>query len=201
MKLAIISGSHRPASESGRVARYLQSRADALFTGGAAVIDLGRAPLPLWDEDAPLPSEPWAASFGPISAILAAADALVVVAPEWNGMVPAALKNLFLLCMRGELAHKPGLIVAVSSSRGGAYPVAELRMSSYKNTRLCYIPEQIILREIGGLLHGDAPASEDDAYLRGRIDYALGLLHRYAAALRLVRESGAIDHAAYPNGM
>lgn len=201
MKLAIVSGSHRPNSESGRVARYLQGRAAAPFPGGAEVIDLGRTPLPFWDEDAPAPSERWAEAFGPVSAILREADAIVVVAPEWHGMVPAALKNLFLLSTGGQLAHKPGLIVTVSSSLGGAYPVAELRMSSYKNTRLCYIPEQIVLRGVNGLLHGDAPASEDDAYLRGRIDYALGLLHHYAAALRLVRASGAIDHRTYPNGM
>lgn len=41
-------------------------------------------------------------------------------------MVPAALKNLFLLCTGGEIAHKPALIVAVASGQGGADLVAEL---------------------------------------------------------------------------
>ncbi|MEZ4449325.1 MAG: NAD(P)H-dependent oxidoreductase [Nannocystaceae bacterium] len=201
MKLAILSGSHRPTSRVRVGSRFLADRSAPHFAGGASVIDLGRTPLPLWDEEAPDRSEAWAERFAPISAALAAADAIVVVAPEWNGMVPPALKNVFLLCSKGQLAHKPGLIVAVSSGRGGAYPVAELRMSSYKNTRLCYIPEQIILREIGTLLHDDPPTHENDVYLRQRIDYALALLGRYADALRLVRESGVVDPKSYPNGM
>ncbi len=45
------------------------------------------------------------------------------------------------------------LIVAVSSGAGGAYPVAELRMSSYKNSRICYIPEQIIIRDVENVLN------------------------------------------------
>jgi len=49
---------------------------------------------------------------------------------------------------RFELGHKPALIVAVSSGDGGAYPVSELRMSSYKNNRLCYIPEQVALKSM-----------------------------------------------------
>jgi hypothetical protein len=40
------------------------------------------------------------------------------------------------------------LIIAVSGGAGGgAYPVAELRMSSYKNSRICYLPEHLIVRQ------------------------------------------------------
>ena len=51
---------------------------------------------------------------------------MAVVSPEWNGMVPSMLTNFFLLCSNNELAHKPGLLVGVSSGTGGSYPVAEL---------------------------------------------------------------------------
>ena len=46
---------------------------------------------------------------------------------------------------------------AVSASDGGAYVIAELRMSSYKNNRLCWIPEHLIARQVKTL------GNEDDA--------------------------------------
>ena len=52
------------------------------------------------------------------------------------------LLNIFLLCGNGEFSHKPGLIVSVSSGNGGAYPIAELRSSSYKNTHIMWIPRK-----------------------------------------------------------
>jgi NAD(P)H-dependent FMN reductase len=201
MKIAIISGSHRPRSQSGRVANYLAGRLRDAHGDRAYVLDLGETPLPLWDPEVWVPSERWVDLWSPISAELKESDAIVVIAPEWGGMVPPALKNIFLLCNKGEMSHKPGLIVAVSASRGGAYPVSELRASSYKNTQLCYIPEHVILREVGAVLSGPEPASEDDAYLRRRIDYALALLRSYADALRQVRASGLLDPKTYPFGM
>jgi len=55
-------------------------------------------------------------------------------------MAPAGLKNFFLYAGNTALAHKPAYLVGISASRGGSYPIAELRMSSYKNSYLCYIP-------------------------------------------------------------
>lgn len=83
---------------------------------------------------------------------------------------------------------------------GGAYPIAELRMSSYKNTHVCYIPEQIIVREVEAVLR-DSPLSEPERRLRSRIDYALGLVVAYGAALRAVRAAGFVNLERYPYGM
>ena len=202
MKIAVISGSHRNGSESGKVARYVQQQLTASpDVSSTYALDLADNPLPLWDPEAWQPSEKWASAWSPISAELAASDAFVVVAPEWGGMVPAGLKNFFLLCSKGELAHKPALIVAVSASMGGSYPIAELRMSSYKNTYLCYIPDHVIVRNVRGLLNDPAAQSPDDERIRERLRYALGLLLQYSKALQLVRASGAIDLTRYPFGM
>ena len=38
--------------------------------------------------------------------------------PEWGGMVPSQVKNIFLLASNNEFAHKPGLIVTLSESLG-----------------------------------------------------------------------------------
>lgn len=202
MQIAILSGSHRVESQSAKVARYIADVVRELDPAAEAVVhDLGADPLPLWDTDvwsAPEKHEP---RWGALGRALEACDAVVVVAPEWNGMVPPALKNVFLF-VGHRLAHKPGLIVAVSSSRGGAYPVVELRASSYKNTRVCYIPEHVIVRDVNHVLNPGEPASRDDVYLRGRVRYAVNLLLVYAEALTRVRDTrGAIDHERYPNGM
>ena len=100
-----------------------------------------------------------------------------------------------------RLAHKPGLIVTVSSGLGGSYPVVELRTSSYKNTRICYIPDHVIVRNVGQVLKGDQPADEHDCSLRKRIEYSVRILLEYSKALQLVRASGAIDLKSYPFGM
>jgi hypothetical protein len=89
----------------------------------------------------------------------------------------------------------------VSASLGGAYPVAELRTSSYKNTRLCYIPDHVIVRNVGQMLHGKQPADEHDESLRSRIAYSVRMLLEYAKALRAVREAGVIDLKTFPYGM
>jgi NAD(P)H-dependent FMN reductase len=115
--------------------------------------------------------------------------------------VPPGVKNLLLLAGAKEVGHKPGLIVAVSSGRGGAYPVAELRVSGTKNNRLLWIPEQVLVQDVGDVLHGNEPAGDRDAWLRRRIDFALGILLAYTRALRPVRESGMTDHPDFPYGM
>jgi NAD(P)H-dependent FMN reductase len=202
MKIAIISGSHRPESQSGRVARYIERRLTSKFSlQETYLLDLGRTALPLWDEDAWKPSEEFVQSWSPVSAELKTAEGFVFVSPEWAGMVPAALKNFFLLCNKGELAHKPALIVAVSASRGGAYPIAELRMSSYKNTYVCYIPDHLIVRDVATAFVGEEPQSKDDERIRARADYAVGVLLAYAKAFGPIRASGVINLAAYPYGM
>jgi multimeric flavodoxin WrbA len=168
------------------------------------LLDLGETPLPLWDPDVRRFAGPWERLWRPVSERLTESTGVILVTPEWAGMVPAALKNVFLLCERNELSHKPGLIVALSSSQGGAYPVAELRMSSYKNTQFCYIPENIIVRDVRNVLNDyDHPnnIAAEEISLRRRMKYALTLLVEYADALKAVRNSGVIDLASYPFGM
>ena len=130
-----------------------------------------------------------------------AADGFVVTSPEWHGMVPAGLKNFFLYCSPKEVGHKPALITAVSAMRGGAYPVQELRISSYKNSMICYIPEHLIIRQAASIFQGETPSGKDDEYLRGRADHALRVLIAYTKAFKPMRESGVVFDKKYPNGM
>lgn len=204
MKISIISGSHRNPSQSEKVARYLEKTLASDFENIEPwVYALADNPLPLWDQTLWEDSEEWNQRLAPIKQQLSESDGFIIISPEWHGQVPAGLKNFFLMFNRFELGHKPALIVTVSSADGGAYPVAELRMSSYKNNRLCYIPEQLVLRNIEKILNDDEVENdaEADAYFRERISWALGILSGYADALKGMRESTEIHHDKFGNGM
>ena len=200
MKLTIITGSHRRESQSERVGHVLRERVAALgLFDECEVLSLSGNPLPLWDEVIFSGDEQWKSLLSPLKQQLKGSDAFIVVSPEWNGMVPSALKNFFLLFGAAELGHKPALITAVSSGQGGSYPVAELRMSSYKNARLCFIPEHLIIRGVDSAFTGKD--AEADSLLQDRVDYALSLLSEYSKALVQVRASGVVDHKTFRNGM
>jgi len=204
MKISIISGSHRNPSQSEKVARYLEKTLANDFENIEPwVFALADNPLPLWDQTLWEDNEEWNQRLAPIKQQLSESDGFIIISPEWHGQVPAGLKNFFLMFNRFELGHKPALIVTVSSADGGAYPVAELRMSSYKNNRLCYIPEQLVLRNIEKILNEDAAENDTDAdaYFRERIAWTLGILSGYAVALKGMRESTEIHHDKFGNGM
>ncbi|MEJ1365967.1 MAG: NAD(P)H-dependent oxidoreductase [Candidatus Sedimenticola sp. (ex Thyasira tokunagai)] len=204
MKITIISGSHREPSQSIKVARHIQKTLlEKSLCDDAEIFSLAGNPLPLWDQGVWEGEPRWKEILQPLSEMLQASDAFVVIAPEWHGQVPAGLKNFFLLCNRYDVGHKPAMIVTVSSADGGAYPVAELRMSSYKNNRICYIPEQVIVRNVESVLNEESADNNADAdhYFRERIEWSLGILRQYAVALRQVRESGATDTDKFGNGM
>ncbi len=202
MKIGIISGSHRNPSQSEKVARYMQQRLASMQLDSWLYL-LADNPLPLWDQSIWENDAQWNARLDPLKKALSACDGFIIIAPEWHGQVPAGLKNFFLMFSRFELGHKPALITAVSSADGGAYPVAELRMSSYKNNRLCYIPEQLILRHVEKILNAKAEDNDAsaDEYFRERIDWTLGILKGYAIALKSMRETTEIFHDKFGNGM
>lgn len=197
LNFVLVAGSSRNNSQSGKVARFLRQRLIELGHSSlelCTMIDLGLGPLPLWPSD---DSGPWSQ----YAERLKAADALIIVAPEWNGMACPAIKNFFIYASKAELAHKPGLLVGVSAGIGGAYPISELRASSYKNCRLCYIPEHLIIRQVEQQFNQASAANHDEQHLRARIDYALDVLQKYSVALQPVRASIDMTQAEFANGM
>ncbi len=201
MKFTILSGSSRSKSQSSKISHFIQARLRSKPDTSTYFLDLAGNPLPLWDESIWEGAPAWKKAFDPIKTELQSSDAFVFVVPEWGGMVPSAVKNFFLLCSVNELGHKPALIVSISSARGGTYPVAELRMSSYKNNRVVYIPEQLIVRDVEKMFNEGPATHEDDIYLRERLDYSLDMLRVYGTSLNQVRSSGILDHKKFPFGM
>jgi len=204
MKISIVSGSHRNPSQSEKVGRYIEN----LLISDYSDIDpylylLADNPLPLWDQSIWEGDKAWEERLAPLKAQLSNSDAFVIIAPEWHGQVPAGLKNFFLMFNRFELGHKPALIVAISSATGGAYPVAELRMSIYKNNRLCYIPENLIIRDVEKVFNSYAEENDQqsDDYYKERLAWSLDILIGYAEALKPLREKVQIHNDKFSNGM
>ena len=205
MKIGIICGSHRPVSQSGKIARYIES---ALLSQSLCdetwLYDLGGNPLPLWDETIWEGDKQWQSILKPLSDELKSCDGLIIISPEWHGMVPAGLKNFFLMWTAGgELAHKPALIVTVSTADGGSFPVSELRMSSYKNSRICYLPEHLFIRYADTVFNENPAQNKPGAqeYFEDRLKYCLEMLREYARAFRQIRASGKTSMETYTSGM
>lgn len=204
MNITIVSGSHRKVSQSIKIARAIKRALKPLKECDEAnIFDLANNPLPLWSEDMRKVGNPSKSLLDSVSKILAYSDAFIIISPEWHGMVPAGLKNFFLMWGKGELAHKPALIVTVSSGDGGSYPVAELRMSSYKNNRICFLPEHLIIRNVESVFNDNEidNNSSSQEYFENRLDYCLKQLLTYGKAFKQIRKSDAVSIKKYGSGM
>ncbi|MEI8025011.1 MAG: NAD(P)H-dependent oxidoreductase [Pseudomonadota bacterium] len=201
MRLAIISGSHRRESQSEKVSRFCLDLAKKQGFD-VDLINLAGNPYPFWDESVWADGiDNWSGGvFKEASGILKAASAALIVTPEWSGMVPPGLKNFFLLA-EATLAHKPAMLVGITSGMSGTWPIAELKVSSSKNTRIVYTPEHVIIRNVEKLLNSPEGVDDGDRWVRGRLAYSIDILKEYAKALGQVRESGKVDLKTYPTGM
>lgn len=196
--LLIVSGTHRVNGASNTVATELAKLISEHIPNCDADI-LPLSDIPFWDEGL-WGEEELAAKWQvwePAKQRLKATDGLIFIAPEYAGMVPPKLMNFLLLCSGAEVGHKPALAVGVSASRGGAYPITQLRSYGYKNNHLCWLPDHLILRQVE---EGKNPFSEGSYELKYAL-YTLKLLDQYATALKTVRDSGVIDHEVFPFGM
>ncbi len=203
MHFTIISGSHRSWSQSSKVANYLANNLPLGVEHN--IIDLANNPLPLWNDHM------WDSSSTeyqetshirhPMKEILTKTDALIIIAPERAGMVPAWLKNFFLYCSSQQLANKPALAIGVSAGINGAYPIAELKVSSNKNAQFFYIPQHVILRNIKDILNNSDNIQEREQKTIERVHYSLAMLKEYALAMIEVRKSWVSDIENFPYGM
>ena len=192
MKIVIISGSNRRNSQSIRISNILFQKLSFLNIN-VSLVNLEKENFPFWQDDYDNLVSPHKKAFEKTSLLLKDAEGFIFVVPEWGGMVPSQVKNIFLLSSNNELAHKPGLIVSLSESMGGAYPIAELRSFSYKNTKICWIPEHVIIRKVKEFF------PDTDERLDSRLDYSCKMLVEYSKALKTVRN--VADLKTFKNGM
>ena len=199
MNISIISSSHRLNSQSKKILNVFNNNLIRIKPElDVFCLDLAASSLPLWSPEKKTGKGVWGKTWNSISNNLNKSDGFVLVVPEYGGMATPAAKNIFLLCGNGELAHKPGLIVSVSSGNGGAYPITELRSSSYKNTHIMWIPENIIIRNVEQFNPGNHGNNIPD-WLDKRIDYVLRLLLAYSLYMKPLRE--LVNRKDFGNGM
>ncbi|ELV8625301.1 NAD(P)H-dependent oxidoreductase [Vibrio cidicii] len=179
MNITIVSGSQRANSQSANVAHYLQTLAQKYFNQ-VNVLDLHQLNLPFWNEGVWQGSEEWQV-WSPIAQMLMQSDAFIFITPEWHGMATPALKNFLMLATDDELAHKPALLVSVSASVNGVYPISELRMTGNKNNHVCFLPDHLIFRQCDTLFSQEHRCADEQ--LHARSEYTISLLAAYANAL------------------
>ena len=123
LRLAVIVGSTRNGRFGPTVAGWFAGRAAKRGDFDLDLIDLATANLPptLTDGDEPTPAE-----VAVLAPRLAAADAFVVVTPEYNNSFPAPLKTA-LDWYYEEWHAKPVAIVSYGRESGGLYAAAQLR--------------------------------------------------------------------------
>ncbi|NJE55449.1 NADPH-dependent FMN reductase [Thermococcus sp. 21S9] len=174
MKVKIILGTGREGRESERVARYLLRKARERFD--AELIDVRdyklchthRWKVPPEVED--------------YRRKMLEADALIIVAPEYNGGFPGELKVL-LDTLFEEYEGLPVGIATVSSVTGGARLLQELKLLA-TNYRMLPV-SWVLFYNVGELFEGDE--LKDEKY-RERVERFFERLEKYAKALKPIRD-------------
>lgn len=195
MKLTIIAGSTRNQSASLNVANHLQqllAEIDPQTEG--QILSLAETKLPMWDEETDV------SQFSDTKSLLSDADGFVFVVPEWHGMVPPAVKNLFFL-FNGVFRHKPAYLVSVSSGTGGRYPLVEMRSSTYKNSFINYIPVNTVIDRVNSVINEKGEYIAEKAFVKNRLDEGLRLLLTYSSAFQQIRQSDIVQEKRFPNGV
>ncbi|WP_048147768.1 NADPH-dependent FMN reductase [Palaeococcus ferrophilus] len=175
MKVKTILGTAREGRKSERVARYLTKKASELGWE-AELIDVKDYPLCYTHRWKITPE------MERYRAKIFEADALIIVAPEYNGSYPGELKIL-LDTIFDEYEALPVEIVAVSSVTGGVRLLQELRLAAV-NYRMLPVG-QVLFYKVDELFEGDE--LRDKKY-KERVERLLKTLEKYARALKPIRD-------------
>jgi len=128
MKLAVIVGTTRQGRQTLKQAKWVADTANKLDDVDVKILDLQDYPMPFFEE----PASPRYNPKREINEVaqkwlddLAAADAYVVVTPEYNHSIPGVLKNAFDY-LDWQLVRKPAAIVS-HGTVGGARAAMHLK--------------------------------------------------------------------------
>lgn len=117
LKIAIISGSIRTGRKSHNVAKYFEKYIKENKLAEAEILDLKEFNFPVFEERLMFQKNP-SEKAKLFSEKIIAADAVIIVSPEYNGGYPASIKNAIDLLVK-EWYHKPVGLVSVSSGGFG----------------------------------------------------------------------------------
>lgn len=184
LKVAVIIGSVRDGRFGSTVARWFVGQAEQREDVDVELVDLVDFPLPL-EKATPgdPPDEETARLRQALATRLGRADAFVVVTPEYNNTLPAALKNA-IDWIFDEWAAKPVGFVSYGGMSGGLWAVSHLR---HVFTELHAVPlrEQLIFHQVWNRFDGDAPRDAEDSEVAAKT--LLNRLVWWGEALRTAR--------------
>lgn len=195
MNILVISASMRKKSQSRKVSEYLAARVKKL-DHSATVLDLHELKLPFFGQH-----EEGDIAVKQLGEHIDEADAYVFVSPEWSGSLSAGLVNMMHF-VGDEMSHKPVMLVGVSGTTGGTYPIAQMRQIGPKNTHYVISPENLIVRDVQSVMN-DNEIDEDatDYRVKSRAEYSLKVLVEYARALKVVQDSDVADSDSFSSGV
>jgi NAD(P)H-dependent FMN reductase len=190
----IVVGSIRQGRKSLAVAGYLHARLRERAELVAEVIDLADYPLPPLEER--LSEENLLPAACGLCAQLGGADGLLLVAPEYKGGVPGALKNALDYLPQNYLRHKPVGICTVSAGGfGGMNCLAQLRLLTLALGGVP-IPEFVAISKVNEVLAAGEGALAK-AFGSG-LEAFLGSLSWYCEALTHQRERDRLTQMEAP---
>ncbi|WP_411078916.1 NADPH-dependent FMN reductase [Streptomyces sp. cmx-18-6] len=184
LKVAVILGSNREGRFGPIVVDWFLKRAARYEGIETDLVDVATADLPVALSFSPAPDD--AARVEAVSARLAAADAFVVVTPEYNHSFPAPLKNL-IDWHRAEWQAKPVAFVSYGGRSGGLRAVEQLRQV-FAELHTVSVRDAVSFHN-AGVLFDDAGDHRDPAEADAAAKELLDQLVWWGNALRNARNA------------
>ncbi|MCP2342593.1 NADPH-dependent FMN reductase [Actinomadura rupiterrae] len=182
-KIAIIVGTTRPGRVGHRVAEWVHGIAGKRPEAEYEIVDLADQGLPLLDEAVPPAAGQYAGDHTKRWAdVVRAFDGYVVVTPEYNHGIPAALKNAFDF-VHAEWNDKAVGFVGYGAV-GAARAVEQLKQVAVELS-IAPVSAQVTL-----LIPGDFPAYPDFApqeFREAEVERVLDQVEAWSKALATVR--------------
>jgi NAD(P)H-dependent FMN reductase len=186
LNIPVILGTSRKGRASVHAARLIAELLNRRAGVRSEVIDIASLPLPVDDAGEAIKS----AAF---SAVVAAADGLVIVAPEYNHSFPGLLKHALDSCLN-EYIHKAVGLVGVSAGPFAGIRVVQGLLPVMRELGLVTIFWDINIGQVGKVFAEDGRLL-DEAFIR-RSDRFVRELIWMAKVLRHGREQVTIDEEA-----
>jgi NAD(P)H-dependent FMN reductase len=119
LNIPVLLGTTRKGRLSAHAARFMLAQLQKRDEVSSELIDIAQLPLPVDDAGESIKDPAFAAKMN-------AADALVIVSPEYNHSFPGLLKHVLDSCLK-EYVHKAAGIVGVSAGPfGGVRMIQDL---------------------------------------------------------------------------
>jgi NAD(P)H-dependent FMN reductase len=186
VRIPVLLGTTRQGRASVHVARFVAGLLERRAGVVTELIDLATVSLPVTDAGESIKDARFADA-------MTRADALVIVAPEYNHSFPGLLKHVLDSCLQ-EYIHKAVGIVGVSSGPFGGVRVIQSLLPVMRELGLVNIFWDINVGSVGKVFAEDGRLL-DEAFIR-RSDKFIRELIWMAKTLRHGREQVTIDEEA-----